>query len=56
MTDEEKKIILNDVKVDLLKQILEEQKKQTIELENIKNIFLKYDNEELLNDENIRMG
>ena len=56
MTDEEKKIVLNDVKIDLLKQILVEQKKQTVELENIKNIFLKYDNEELMHDENIRMG
>ena len=56
MTDEEKRAVLNDVKIDLLKQILIEQKKQTTELENIKNIFLKYDNEELVHDETIRMG
>lgn len=42
--------------IDLLRQILAEQKKQTTELENIKNIFLKYDNEELMHDEKIRMG
>lgn len=42
--------------IDLLRQILAEQKKQTAELENIKNIFLKYDNEELMRDETLRMG
>ena len=40
----------------LLEQILEEEKKQTKELQDIKNLFLKYDMEEFLNDEEIRSG
>jgi hypothetical protein len=42
--------------VQLLKEILEEQKKTVKELADIKNLFLKYDMEEFLNDENIRSG
>jgi hypothetical protein len=42
--------------VQLLKEILEEQKKTVKELADIKNLFLKYDMEEFLNDEHVRMG
>lgn len=49
MTSEEKII-------DLLTQILQELKKNNIEIEDLKNLFMKYDQELLLEDENLREG
>jgi len=42
--------------IELLEQMLEEEKKQTKELQDLKNLFLKYDMEEFLNDEEVRSG
>lgn len=42
--------------IDLSERILEEEKQQTRELEDLKNLFLKYDTEELLLDEELRDG
>lgn len=42
--------------IKLLEEIVKQIKKQTEELTNIKNLFLKYDMEEFMNDENIRNG
>lgn len=49
MTGEEKII-------DLLSQILQELKKNNLEIEDLKNLFMKYDQELLLEDENLREG
>ena len=49
MTEDEKII-------DLLEKILEQERNQSQQLEDIKNLFLKYDDEELLEDEQVRMG
>ncbi len=49
MTGEEKII-------DLLSQILQELKKNNLEIEDLKNLFMKYDQELLMEDENLREG
>lgn len=49
MTNEEKII-------DLLGQILQELKQNNIEIEDLKNLFMKYDQDLLLEDENLRDG
>jgi len=49
MTGEEKII-------DLLSQILQELKKNNLEIEDLKNLFMKYDQDLLLEDENLREG
>jgi len=49
MTNEEKII-------DLLSQILQELKQNNIEIEDLKNLFMKYDSDLLLEDENLREG
>lgn len=49
MTGEEKVI-------DLLSQILQELKKNNLEIEDLKNLFMKYDQDLLLEDENLREG
>ena len=49
MTSEEKII-------DLLSQILQELKKNNLEIEDLKNLFMKYDQELLMEDENLREG
>ena len=49
MTGEEKII-------DLLSQILQEHKKNNLEIEDLKNLFMKYDQDLLLEDENLREG
>jgi hypothetical protein len=48
--------MMGEETVDLLKQILEEMKKQTETLEDVKNLFAKYDQDLLLEEEDLRNG